>query len=115
MTIRLYIDEDAMDHALVRGLRTRGVDVATVEDSETNGDDDRSQLIYATQQRRVLYTRNLRDFCQLHDEYMAEGRQHTGIIVIYRQRYSVGEQIRRLLALIQDKSAEDMENVLHFL
>jgi hypothetical protein len=46
---------------------------------------------------------------------MAEGRQHTGIIVIYRQRYSVGEQIRRLLALIQDKSAEDMENVLHFL
>lgn len=115
MLMRLYIDEDAMDHALVRGLRARGVDVVTVEEAETSGDDDRSQLIYATQQGRVLYTRNLKDFCQLHAEYMAEGQQHPGIVVIYRQRYSVGEQIRRLMTLIQNRSAEDMENVLHFL
>ena len=30
--IRLYIDEDSMDHALVRALRARGVDVVTALD-----------------------------------------------------------------------------------
>jgi hypothetical protein len=104
-----------MDHALVRELRRRDVDVVTVEDAETNGDDDRLQLMYATQQRRVLYTRNLRDFCRLHDEYMTLGQQHAGIIVLYRQRYSVGDQLRRLMALIQDRSAEEMVNTLHYL
>ena len=29
MSIRLYIDEDSMDRALVRALRARGVDVTT--------------------------------------------------------------------------------------
>ncbi len=33
MTIRLYIDEDAMDKDLVQALRARGVDVMTALDA----------------------------------------------------------------------------------
>jgi len=40
---------------------------------------------------------------------------HGGIIVIPRQRYSVGEKIRRLCALIDSVSAEEMRNRLEFL
>ena len=32
MSLRLYVDEDAMARALVQGLRARGVDVVTVAD-----------------------------------------------------------------------------------
>jgi hypothetical protein len=35
--------------------------------------------------------------------------------MVFRQRYSVGEQIRRLLQLISMKSAEEMRNSLQFL
>lgn len=115
MQIRLYIDEDAMAHALVQGLRARGVDVTTVIDEGMNKRDDSGQLERATQERRVIYTFNVGDFCKLHRDYLAAGKSHAGIIVVYRQRYSVGEQIRRLIELIATKSPEEMRDRLNFL
>lgn len=98
MQIRLYLDEDAMARALVLGLRARGVDVTTVIDEGMKEKDDREQLEYATRQGRVIFTFNVGHFCKLHQDCLAQGKNHAGIIVVYRQRYSVGEQIRRLLA-----------------
>jgi hypothetical protein len=110
MQIRLYIDEDAMARALVQGLRAREIDVATVLDEGMGGQDDQAQLEHAIRQGRALYTFNVGHFCQLHAEYLSQGKGHTGIIVVYRQRYSVGEQIRKLASLIKVKSAEEMIN-----
>jgi len=101
--------------ALLRGLRSRGIEVTTVLDEGKAGDSDRAQLEYAWQTKRVLYSFNVRDFCQLHMEYLTEGRPHAGIVVVYRQRYSIGEQLRLLLKLADMKSAEDMNNTLLFL
>lgn len=115
MQICLYIDEDAMARALVQGLRARGVDVTTVIDEGMNERDDNAQLEHATQERRVIYTFNVGDFCKLHKDYLAAGKSHAGIIVVSRQRYSVGEQIRRLIELIGTKSPEDMRDRLSFL
>jgi len=115
MQIRLYIDEDAMARALVQGLRARGIDVTTVLDEGMGGKDDKAQLEHAIQQGRTLYTFNVGHFCQLHTEYLSQGKSHAGIIVVYRQRYSVGEQIRKLASLIKAKSAEEIINSLHFL
>jgi len=115
MEIRLYIDEDAMARALVQGLRAHGVDVTTVTEERMTGETDPIQLEYAASQERVIYTFNVGDFCRLHAEYMSQSRSHAGIIVVYRQRYSVGEQLRRLLNLIKTRSAEEMRNALHFL
>jgi len=115
MQIRLYVDEDAMARALVGGLRARGVDVTTVLDAGMSEQDDMAQLEYATQHGRVLYTFNVGDFCHLHAQYLAHDKSHAGIIVVFRQRYSAGAQIRRLLQLISMKSAEEMRNSLQFL
>jgi len=45
----------------------------------------------------------------------ARDSNHAGIVIVPRQRYSVGEQLRRLLQLINTKTADDMRNHLEFL
>lgn len=115
MPIRLYVDEDAMAGILVKGLRARGIDVVTVLEAEMTGRADDEQLEYASEQKRALYTFNVGDFCRLHKEYLSQGMSHSGIIVVYRKRYAVGEQIRRLSELIHTMPAEGMESNLVFL
>jgi hypothetical protein len=115
MTIRLYIDEDSMQSPLVIGLQARGVDVLTALDAGMIEHSDEGHLEYATKQGRVLYSFNVRDFYRLHQEYLAGGKSHAGIILALQQRYSAGEQMRRLLKLIATKSAGEMKNQVEFL
>ncbi|WP_341735519.1 DUF5615 family PIN-like protein [Microcoleus sp. CAWBG640] len=113
--IRLYLDEDTLRKAFVQALRENGIDVVTVSDANNLGRIDEEQLIWATEQGRVIYTFNSRDFCRLHGSFFAVGNSHAGIIVVPRQSYSVREQLRGLLNLIGSKSAEEMMNQLEFL
>ena len=115
MTIRLYMDEDAMDQALVQALRARGVVVITALDAGMIERDDADHLDYATEQGSVLCSFNVGDFYHLHSDYVAQGKPHAGIILMRQQHYSVGEQMRRLLRLIASKSADEMENWVEFL
>jgi hypothetical protein len=46
---------------------------------------------------------------------MEQGMEHTRIILAQRQSYSIGEQLRGLLRLMETKSAEGMRNQLVFL
>lgn len=79
------------------------------------GASDEAQLTFADQSGRVLYSCNVRDFCLLHESWLTTGREHAGIVVMPRQRYSVGEQLKRLLRLVGSKSAEQMRGQLEFL
>src|SRR5438105_1868919 len=115
MRIRLFVDEDAMAHALVTGLRARGIDVLTVGEKARRRLDDDEQLEFATSKGRVLYTFNASDFYRLHTEWLTEGKAHAGIVFAPQQRYGIGEQIRRLLRLMRVRSAEDMVGNLEFL
>ncbi len=47
MKIRLYIDEDAMSHSVIAGLRARGIDVTSVIEEGRQGRDDVDQLEFA--------------------------------------------------------------------
>lgn len=115
MQIRRYLDEDAQRGGLVRALRLRGVNVLTTNEAGTGELDDPAQLAYATSQGRVLYSFNIRDFRALHTAQIVEGKTHGGIILAPQQRYSVGEQMRRLLRLIYTVSAEEMRDRIEFL
>jgi hypothetical protein len=114
--LRLNLDEDAMDEDLVRGLRSRGIDVVTATEAGMTGRQDEEHLGLAKAQRRALYSFNVRDFHRIHSEWIVTGRGgHGGIILAAQQRYSTGEQIRRLLRLIASLSEEAMRNREEFL
>ena len=115
MQIRLYLDEDSMSKALAHNLRLRSIDVTTVGEEGREGLSDLDQLEFATSQGRVICTGNVGDFLQLHTEYLSSGKTHAGIIILLRQGYSIGEQIRRLLRLIKSKLAESMQDNTEFL
>jgi predicted nuclease of predicted toxin-antitoxin system len=115
MKIRLYADEDAMAHRLAHELRMRGLDITTALDEGMIDRPDVALLQYASRQGRVLYSYNTADYYRLHREFLAQGKQHAGIILAQQQRYSIGEQLRRLLRIAAIKSAEDMQNGIEFL
>ena len=115
MTIRLYVDEDSMTRSLVRALRARNIDVTTALDEDMIEQPDSVHLDLATVQGRALFSFNVGDFYRLHTTYLTQARPHAGIIVSRQQAYSVGEQMRRLLRLIDATSAEQMRNSIEFL
>jgi hypothetical protein len=102
--VRLYVDEDAGEAAVVQGLLARGFDVLTTADADRLGATDPEQLRFAAEHGRAIYTFNASDFARLHSEYLQNGIDHAGIIVIPEQRYSIGEKIRRLAGLLSGMS-----------
>ena len=64
--LRLYVDEDAGEHAVMEGLRARGTDILTTLEADRLGATDADQLAFAAQQRRAIYTFNVSDFARLH-------------------------------------------------
>jgi hypothetical protein len=115
MQVRLYLDEDAMDSDLVRALRLRDVDVTTALEAGLTNSPDAVHLRSAAEDGRVLFSFNVGDFMVLHKEFLRAGKTHAGIILGQQQRYRVGEQMRRLVRLVQMRSAESMRNTIEFL
>ena len=115
MTVRLYLDEDSMDRALVAALRARGVDVLTALEADMIERADANHLDFSTAENRVLLTCNTGDFCQLHQEWLSVERPHAGIVCMPQHGLSVGPRLRRLLRLFSSVSADDMRNRLEFL
>ncbi len=113
--IRLYVDEDASEHVVVQELRTRGADVLTTAEANRLGSTDWEQLAFAGEQDRTIHTFNVGDFARLHREYIEQGLDHAGIIVIPDQRHSVAERMRRLATFIGAVPAEDMVNRMKYL
>lgn len=104
-----------MRGALVRALRAHGVDVVTALEAGMIERPDEAHLEFATREGRILYSFNVRDFHRPHQEHIARGQSHAGIILAQQQRYSVAEQMRRLLKLVSARSAEEMKNRVEFL
>lgn len=115
MAIRLYLDEDSVHHGLIRALRARSMDVTSALEEGMIGRDDSAQLIHATETGRVLYTYNVGDFHRLHREFLATGRVHAGLVLVPQQRYSIGEQLRRILRLNKARTTSQMRNRMEFL
>ena len=104
-----------MDGDLLRGLRSRGIDVVTAADAGMIRRKDEEHLAWATARGRVLYSFNVGDYHEIHTEWTATGRSHAGLILAQQKRYSTGEQIRRLLRLIGSLTGEAMCNREEFL
>ena len=72
-----------------------------------------SQLVWATRENRVLLTFNVSDFSRIHEEWVGSSRHHAGIIVSSQR--SIGDLLRRIVALASSLNAEEMRDRLEFL
>lgn len=97
MQVKLYFDENVPE-AIAAAVRLRGYDVTTVKDADRKALSDLEQLRYASLQKRVLFTFNVSDFIKLHEEFMATGRHHSGILL--SKQLPVGIVVKRLLKLL---------------
>lgn len=97
MKIKLFLDED-VPLAVALALRKRGYDVVHVQELGRKGKPDSEQLRYAVERERCLLSFNVKDFVLLHNEYVQNGQDHSGIIV--SKQLSIRETIRKLLRVL---------------
>lgn len=108
--IKIYADEN-VNVAIVEGLRRRGVEAWSAIDKGKLGLSDEEQLRYALEEGAAIFTHD-DDFLNMAAE---SGIEHCGIIYVHQQDLSIGECIRRLKAIVETKSSEEMHNRIFFL
>ena len=103
-----------MQLGLVAALRARHVDVVMASDDAMVKRSDEDHLRHAARAGRVLYSFNIGD-ASLHEACLARSESHGGIVLARQQHYSIGEQLRRLLYLVNSKPAAEMISHLEYL
>lgn len=97
--MRLLLDAHLSARRIARPLRNAGHDVlALAEAPELDGLSDPQVLELAADERRVLVTRNGRDFAPLLREWAEAGRTHAGCVLIWSLRH---DEFGRILAAIR--------------
>jgi hypothetical protein len=82
--VRLLLDANLSPKRVGAALEKRGHDVLSLgSDAALGALDDPQVLELATQQDRILVTRNSRDFAPLLREWAEAGRHHAGCILIW--------------------------------
>ncbi|MGO9273731.1 MAG: DUF5615 family PIN-like protein [Terriglobia bacterium] len=110
--IELYLDEDV--NVVVRDLlSSRGFDVVTTRDAGQIGRSDAEQLAYAAREGRTIVTHNRVHFESLALEYFTAGQRHAGIIIaVQRPPQQIAQ---RLLAILNQTTADEMENQVRYI
>jgi hypothetical protein len=82
--MQIYLDDSSDDDDLVAFLSQAGHAVSTPRTERTRGALDARHLEYAAAHGYVLLTHNPADFRTLHETWQAQGRAHSGILLIYQ-------------------------------
>ncbi len=93
----------------MEGLKRRGIEAFSATDIDKLGLTDEEQIEVATRKQAIIFTHDV-DFLRI-----AFHKQHLGIIYVRQQKLSIGECIRRLKAIAETKSPEEMRNQIIFL
>lgn len=110
---KLHLNEN-LSPRLANELRKYGFDVvATQEVEDMLSAPDDIQLAHAASEQRAILTFNIGDFAVLHEQYMAEGKEHWGIILSTRE--PIGELLRRILRMLNTVSADELKNQIRWL
>jgi hypothetical protein len=115
VTVQFYFDDNYSDGRVVAGLRRAGVTVVTSLEAGNYGVADELHLAYAADAGLVLITSDEADFQRLSGVWLAVGRGHAGIVIVKQQRYGVGEQLRRLLRIVDETDPAEMKDRVEFL
>lgn len=110
--INLFLDED-VHPTLASVLREMGYNTISTIEANRKGKSDREQLDFSIAEKRAILTFNVKDFVLLYDEYYKKDKKHWGIIVSSQLNFK--ETLKRILKLLNRKSASDLENNIEFL
>ena len=110
--IHTYLDED-VSVVVAALIRARAFGATTTVEAGNRGRSDAEQLAFAAGQGWCLLTHNRADFEVLAREYLAAGRHHAGIVVAVRR--TPAEIARRLLAILNDVTANEMVDQLRYI
>ena len=110
--IELYLDED-VDVLVADLLRARGFVATTTRDAGKLQASDAEQMACAVGRQETLLTHNRADFEALARTYLATGQSHHGIIIATRQ--PPYEIVRRLLLILNQVTADDMQDQLRYI
>lgn len=107
--IRFHLDEN-VDPAIADGLRRRGIDVTTSQETGLLHSTDDRQLNFALAECRVLVT---------HDEdFLSRAKlnfENAGIAYCHPESRSIGQIIAALMLISDCLAPDDMRNHVEFL
>lgn len=109
---KLHLNEH-LSPRLASHLRRYGFDVTSSQETDLLSDDDSAQLAHSASQQRAKLTFNSADFVALHEQYMADGKEHWGIVLSTEE--SIRVLMRRLLRLLNSVSSDDLKNQIRWL
>ena len=115
MTLACYLDEDSLHRVLIATLRRDGVDVVTAAEMGALGRSDESQLAFAAEQGRVLVSGNRRDFARLCGLWGAQGRIHSGVVLVRYRPAEAPVVARKLAALARARGPADMASAVLYI
>lgn len=107
MAVRLYLGEDVRP-LIATLLRERGFDCVAAYEAGNRTATDEVQLAYATRERRVILTYNVKDYVNLAKAYAAAGKSHAGILV--STHLNIRELLRRTLLFLHAQGDSDTTN-----
>ena len=109
-SIIFYIDDDVHGRA-VRIARKKGVELITSNEAGNSGADDKVHFAYALECNYVLVTANIKDFVPLFHEWLENGKEYPGMVVITSQHIKNAWLIADTLEIIwRAGSVGDMKN-----
>jgi acyl-coenzyme A thioesterase PaaI-like protein len=104
-----FLTDEHIANAVVRGLRSRGIDASTAREAGQLGASDIALLAFAKAHRRILITADA-DHLRLH----GTGVPHAGILFAPPDA-AIGLLIGGAMLIAEVLTAEEMENHVEFL
>jgi hypothetical protein len=99
MPLLLYLDDCADDDILAPLLRRARHQVHTPRSAGTSGVSDEEHLSYAASHGYTLLTKDPDDFLDLHRQWRATNRTHSGILLVYEEQ-DVSKNMNRIQAVM---------------
>jgi hypothetical protein len=113
VSIALYMDEH-VPAAITAGLRSRGVDVLTVQEDGRSGFDDLDLLERAAVLGRVMFFQDT-DLLRLAAAKQRSGEAFVGVIYSHQASMSVGDCIDELQLIVEACALEELANLVQYL
>jgi len=118
--VKLLLDE-MLATSIAEQLRHRGHDAeATQGNAPLEGKKDPELLRAARELDRVIVTDNVQDFARLHQQFLASGEDHAGIILVSPTRFprskrTIGIWVAALDTFLHDHPEASLKNICTWL